>query len=69
VLSLALLSFGGSDFSSRLTHWGTAALIAAASLAYWWRVVTPAWVRTPAETYADRLLESVDTLQLGGATS
>jgi hypothetical protein len=42
-----------------------AAAIAVVALLGWWRLVTPAWVRTAAELYADRLLESVETLRRG----
>lgn len=36
--------------------------ISLAAVILWWRVVTPAWVKVPAEAYADRLLEAIETL-------
>lgn len=37
-------------------------LVALAALVTWWRLVTPALVRVPAEAFADRLLEALQTL-------
>ena len=37
--------------------------VGAIALVAWYRLVTPAWVRSVAELYADRLLESVETLR------
>jgi hypothetical protein len=39
-----------------------ALLVNAALLAVWVFVITPAWVRIAADAYAERLLESIDTL-------
>jgi len=58
-LSLALAIVRGDEW----TRWMVACLVSAGAWAYWWRVVTPAWVREAAETYADRLFEAVDTLR------
>lgn len=65
VLSLALLVWGHGDQAERWVRWGIAAAISAASILYWWRIVTPEWVRRPAELYADRLLEAVEALRAG----
>lgn len=69
IATIALCSWGGGAVDSRLLTWGWPGLISAASLIFWWRVVTPAWVRQPAETYADRLLESIHTLKTQGPPS
>jgi hypothetical protein len=62
-LSIGLLVWGHGDESQRWARWGIAAAISAAALLYWWRVVTPEWVRRPAELYAVRLLEAVETVR------
>jgi hypothetical protein len=63
-LSAALLIRADGVVVSRLATWGAAGGISVVLLIYWWRVVTPGWVRVSAELYADRLLEAVDTLRV-----
>jgi hypothetical protein len=63
VLAVALFVWGGGNATSRLIRWGISAGISAALFSYWWRIVTPDWVRLAAELYADRLIEAIDTLR------
>jgi hypothetical protein len=63
VLSATLLVWGHGDQAGRWSRWGISAAISSASLFYWWRIVNPEWVRRPAELYADRLLEAVESLR------
>jgi hypothetical protein len=49
--------------AARWARWGVSCGISAVLLVYWWRIVTPEWVRRAAELYADRLLEAVETLR------
>jgi hypothetical protein len=65
VASVAFLLWGRGDAAVRWARWGISGGISAALLFYWWRTVTPDWVRLPAEAYADRLLEAIDTLRGG----
>jgi hypothetical protein len=57
LLSLVLAVFG--DWQ----RWLITAGIAAACGLYWWRVVTPDWVKDAAEAYADRLFGALETLE------
>ena len=66
VATLPLCIWVGGPIEHRLLTWGWPGLVSAAALIFWARVVTRAWVRQPAETYADRLLESVHTLKTLG---
>jgi len=66
IASLALTIWGVESVATRVLIWGWPGLVSLAALAFWARIVTPAWVRRPAETYADRLLESVHTLKRQG---
>jgi hypothetical protein len=66
---ISILTFvcavGLAVFTSSTEHlgtWGTVAAVALIALIFWWRVVTGEWVRRAAELYADRLIESADTL-------
>lgn len=61
-VSGAFLLWGGGDTAGRWARWGISGGISAALLVYWWGIVTPEWVRRPAELYADRLFEGVETL-------
>jgi hypothetical protein len=64
-LAVTVVAFALDDagLTSRLVRWGGCAAVAAVALAFWWRVVTEDWVKRSAEIYADRLLESVETLR------
>lgn len=66
IATLALCIWGDGPTVTRLLTWGWPGLVSAAALIFWGWVVTPAWIRQPAETYADRLLESVHTLKTQG---
>jgi hypothetical protein len=55
--------FAVSDRTGRWSRWGVAEAICIAALVFWMFVVRREWVRTPAEAYADRLLEAADTLR------
>jgi hypothetical protein len=62
-----VLSVAGSVFkwpnASWISRWTVCAAISAAAGLFWWFAVTPSWVRRAAETYVDRLMESVQTLR------
>lgn len=62
-LSIAFVIHGNRDDSSTWTRWGVAGGISFACVLYWWFYVTSDWVRKAAELYADRLIESIDTLR------
>jgi hypothetical protein len=32
-------------------------------MVFWWRIVTPEWVRLPAEAYAEQLLAALNLLR------
>jgi hypothetical protein len=36
--------------------------VALAAFLIWWRAITPDWVRRVAESYAERLLEAIESL-------
>jgi hypothetical protein len=55
---LALTSAGPHP----IRFWAPAA-VGLIALVAWYRLVTPAWVRTPGELYADRLLEAIESLR------
>jgi hypothetical protein len=61
-LSIALFAATGSTADDRLAKYLPAALAALAMLAFWIVIVRPAWVRVPADAYAQRLLEAAETL-------
>jgi hypothetical protein len=61
-LSVAVIAFAAGDLAERLTRWGPAGLISAVCVLFWWRIVTPDWVRRSAELYADRLFDALHTL-------
>jgi hypothetical protein len=63
VLALSLTLAIGVNSHRAWTRWGVTAAVTAGTLGFWWRIVTPAWVRTAAELYADRLLEALETLR------
>jgi len=63
IAALAICIWGSGPSDSRLLPWGWPGLVSAAGLIFWGWIVTPAWVRRPAESYADRLLEAVHTLK------
>ena len=63
LMTIALCTWGAGAIDTRLLTWGWPGLVSAGSLVFWGWVVTPGWVREPAETYADRLLESIHTLK------
>jgi hypothetical protein len=62
-LSVALLAWRPGDIQDHWVPWGIAAAISAAACVYWWRIVTPEWVRRSAEPYAERLFGAVETLR------
>jgi hypothetical protein len=62
VLSAAVIVFAGGDLVGRLTRWGPVGLISAVCALFWWRIVTPDWVRRSADLYADRLFDALHTL-------
>lgn len=69
IASLALTIWETEPVEDRLLTWGWPGLISLAALAFWGKIATPEWVRRPAETYADRLLESVHILKRQGSAN
>ena len=62
--STALLLLSSGSFDDRAARWCLPVAVSLVLAGFWWRVVTPAWVRVPADAYAERLIESLDTLRL-----
>jgi len=60
VLSGVLLVVGDEGSRDRFS---AGAGVGAIAVLGWWRIVTPGWVRSSGEIYADRLLESVESLR------
>jgi hypothetical protein len=66
-LSVALLAVSHDAAEHHAGRFWAAAAVGALALMGWWQLVTPSWVRSAAELYADRLMESVETLRRRGA--
>lgn len=62
VAALLLIVTKGT-FDHRAAHWAVPAVVALVLALFWVFVVTPAWVRVPADAYAQRLFEAVETLR------
>lgn len=62
VIAALLISVAAGTLADRAARYAPAGVVSAAELILWLGVVTPEWGRTPAEAYADRLMESVDRL-------
>jgi hypothetical protein len=67
VCSATLLIIAGGTLADRAERYVPGAAIALLLLPFWLRVVSPHWVRVPAEAYADRLMESVEILVPNGS--
>lgn len=63
VAAAVLLAVDSGEFGDRALRYGPGLVVALAALVFWWLVVKRAWVRVPAEAYADRLVEAVDSLK------
>jgi hypothetical protein len=63
IVAAILLAFGAGDLGTRAAHFGPGAAASLLAVAFWLFVVTPGWVRVPAEAYAERLLEAADALE------
>ena len=63
LVAVALLLFASGPFSHRAARWSLPAVASLLLALFWWTAVTPAWVRIPADAYAERLLESIETLR------
>jgi hypothetical protein len=63
IASIVLLLRGSGSPGARLARWGTSGVVSTLSMLYWWRIVSPEWVRRAGELYATRLFEAVDTLR------
>jgi hypothetical protein len=64
-LAVACVIVGGVAVAVRSAdwqQWAVSIAVGLAAIAYWIFLVKPGWVREAAETYADRLLETVDVL-------
>lgn len=68
VVAILLALFDDGTPGERLAAWGPSAAIALMAAVFWSRFVTPSWVRLAAAAYADRLLETTQTLRGNGAT-
>jgi hypothetical protein len=64
IIACAAIVVGTAALPSRARAWGPAAGMSIVALAFWLAIVTPEWVRLPADTYADRLFEAVHRLPL-----
>jgi hypothetical protein len=62
-LSVVLLVGARHRSQDHTNRFWIAAAIAVFAVLGWWLFVRPTWVRSSAELYADRLLESVETLR------
>jgi hypothetical protein len=60
--SIVLFVLGAGSVGRRLVAYGIPFATAVLCFAFWLRMVSPAWVRTPAERYAERLLGAVQLL-------
>ena len=58
----ALLVAGSGSLGNRLTHWGWPLGIALVLGVFWVKIVSPDWVRLPADAYARCLFEAAMTL-------
>lgn len=56
-------AYPDGDLGQRLTRWTWPIAIAAILGVYWWFIVTPDWVKSAADDYADRLIEAVALLR------
>jgi hypothetical protein len=61
--SIALMVLSSGSFGHRAARWSLPAAISLILAVFWWRAVTPEWVRVPADAYAERLIESIDALR------
>jgi hypothetical protein len=66
IACIALLTDNGSTLS-RVKAWGPGIGTSLVALVFWLTIVTPDWVRLPADTYAERLFEAVQRLSLPAA--
>lgn len=62
VIAGLLIAVAAGTLAHRAARYAPAGVVSIAELILWLGVVTPEWVRIPAEAYADRLMESVDQL-------
>jgi hypothetical protein len=62
-LGIAVLVWLHDKGQDEWVPWAISVAISITAALYWWRIVTPTWVRRAAERYADRLLEAVHTLR------
>lgn len=62
VVAVLLLVIGSGALSGRAARWGPVAGICGLALLFWCLIVTPRWVRTAAENYADRLFGAAASL-------
>lgn len=58
-----LIGVDAGTLGERLRAWSLPAALTLAAAAFWWRVVTPDWVRLAAENYVDRLLGALEILR------
>jgi ABC-type transport system involved in multi-copper enzyme maturation permease subunit len=61
-VSILLLACGSESFASRAEHFGWPAAASILLGVFWLGVVSPDWVRVPADAYAGRLIEAAYTL-------
>lgn len=59
---------GSGRFTHRTAHDGPGLGVAMIELLFRALIVSRDWVRVPAEAYADRLIEAVDSLALAAAS-
>jgi hypothetical protein len=62
IVSGLALWLAHGDMPHRLMQFGPGAVVSFAMLLFWSLVVSPAWVRVPAEAYADQFVAAIDAL-------
>jgi hypothetical protein len=58
IASGALFALTSGSAGDRAARWVLPGVVSLILGAFWWKVVTPGWVRVPADAYAARLIES-----------
>lgn len=68
ITSVTLCITGTRTLAKEFESWGWPGIVSVVSVVFWLVVVNPEWVRKPAETYAERLIEAADTLKQESST-
>lgn len=68
LVAILLTLFTSGTLDHRAARWAVPAAVSLLLLLFWAAVVTPDWVRVPADAYAQRLLEAIETLRESSGT-